>query len=99
MALKLKTKVLVPPKPPDLGENSASSASIGDENSFRKHLYNQTVVSGWYVSTFESEQKYGKFVHKIKGGGFVSRLKTLSSNQIDKTSASFDLTHSVEFKV
>ena len=48
MALKLKTKVLVPPKPPDLAENSATSASIG-ENSFRKHLYNQTVVSGWYV--------------------------------------------------
>ena len=59
MALKLKTKVLVPPKPPDSADNSATSASIGDENSFRKHLYNQTVVSGWYVSTFESEQKYG----------------------------------------
>ena len=47
MALKLDSKVLVPSKPPDpdknIGRNSENVAS-GD---FRKHLFNQTAVSGW----------------------------------------------------
>ena len=54
MALKLNTKVLVPPKPPDISnlpesdESSGTTSALGNgENSFRKHLYNQTVVSGW----------------------------------------------------
>ena len=46
MALKLNTKVLVPKEPPDPDENSLeTSESVGGD--FRKHLYNQTVVSGW----------------------------------------------------
>ena len=46
MALKLNSKVLVPKEPPDPDENNReTSESVGGE--FRKHLYNQTVVSGW----------------------------------------------------
>ena len=49
MALKLNSKVLVPSKPPDpdenTGRNSENMAGAGGD--FRKHLYNQTAVSGW----------------------------------------------------
>ena len=42
MALKLNTKVLVSQNPEENGTNSENVT--GD---FRKHLYNQTAVSGW----------------------------------------------------
>ena len=44
MALKLNSKVLVPEEPPDPGENAENSENV---TNFRKHLYNQTAVSGW----------------------------------------------------
>ena len=50
MALKLNTKVLVPQqelKPPNPDENTGGNTSESVAGDFRKHLYNQTAVSGW----------------------------------------------------
>ena len=47
MALKLNTKVLVPKEPPDPDENTGGNTSESVAGNFRKHLYNQTAVSGW----------------------------------------------------
>ena len=45
MALKLNTKVLVPQEPPD--ENTGGNTNKNVAGDFRKHLFNQTAVSGW----------------------------------------------------
>ena len=47
MALKLNSKVLVPSKPPDPDENIGGTSENVAGGDFRKHLYNQTAVSGW----------------------------------------------------